>query len=677
MIKALNPATAGRELVVDASGLADANTVKVGPTGSGTAQTAGDIPALINTVDDFLDTEIAAIKAKTDNLPSDPADASDIAALFSASPTASDVAAAVRTNLAVELAALSIRSSTAQAGAAGTITLDASASATDDFYNDTRIVIKGGTGAGQARRIRDYVGSTKVATIVPNWTTNPDNTSVFVVIPETSVYDETLADHLDSGSTGAALNAAGSAGDPWGTALPGAYGAGTAGKIIGDNVNATVSSRASQTSLDTVDDFLDTEVAAIKAKTDNLPSDPADASDIAATLATIAGYIDTEVAALLAALVIRSATAQAGAAGTITLDASASASDDFYNDDIVVIKSGTGSGQTRHIRDYVGATKVATVVPVWATNPDNTSVFAILPAVSAWDHTLTDHLDSGSAGSSLNAAGSAGDPWTTALPGAYGAGSAGKILGDNLNATVSSRASQTSLDTVDDFLDTEVAAIKAKTDNLPSDPADASDIAASFSTVNGTLATLATYVDTEVAAIKAKTDNLPSDPADASDVAAAIASLASTLTTIASYIDTEVAAIKAKTDNLPASPAATGSIPSAAAIATQVRTELTTELGRIDATTSSRATPAQVATEVSDALTVDTHGEPTEPPAFPATVVDMMAWVNALALNKTDLNKDTGEGRLRNAADDADIAVRTDTDDGTTYTKGAWETGAP
>lgn len=46
----------------------------------------------------------------------------------------------------------------------------------------------------------------------------------------------------------------------------------------------------------------------------------------------------------------------------------------------------------------------------------------------------------------------------------------------NLNATVSSRASQTSVDTVDDFLDTEIAAIKAKTDNLPAAPAAVGDI---------------------------------------------------------------------------------------------------------------------------------------------------------------------------------------------------------
>lgn len=43
------------------------------------------------------------------------------------------------------------------------------------------------------------------------------------------------------------------------------------------------------------------------------------------------------------------------------------------------------------------------------------------------------------------------------------------------------------LTTIDDFLDTEIAAIKAKTDNLPSDPADASDITASFTTLTNKL----------------------------------------------------------------------------------------------------------------------------------------------------------------------------------------------
>jgi hypothetical protein len=40
-----------------------------------------------------------------------------------------------------------------------------------------------------------------------------------------------------------------------------------------------------------------------------------------------------------------------------------------------------------------------------------------------------------------------------------------------LDDTISSRASQVSVDAIDDFIDTEVAAIKAKTDNLPASPA--------------------------------------------------------------------------------------------------------------------------------------------------------------------------------------------------------------
>jgi len=78
-----------------------------------------------------------------------------------------------------------IRTGTAQAGAAGTITLDASASAVDDHYNGCLVYLNGGTGSGQARVIADYVGSTKVASVTPNWATNPDVTSTFIVyLPE-------------------------------------------------------------------------------------------------------------------------------------------------------------------------------------------------------------------------------------------------------------------------------------------------------------------------------------------------------------------------------------------------------------------------------------------------------------------------------------------------------------
>lgn len=64
------------------------------------------------------------------------------------------------------------------------------------------------------------------------------------------------------------------------------------------------------------------------------------------------------------------------------------------------------------------------------------------------------------------------------------------------------------LTAIDDYLDTEVAAIKAKTDNLPADPADASDIAALFATVNGKLDAIDDFLDTEIAAILADTTEL-------------------------------------------------------------------------------------------------------------------------------------------------------------------------
>lgn len=59
-------------------------------TGDATAANQTTIISALGVIDDFLDTEIAAIKAKTDNLPSDPADASDIAASFTALNTKVD-----------------------------------------------------------------------------------------------------------------------------------------------------------------------------------------------------------------------------------------------------------------------------------------------------------------------------------------------------------------------------------------------------------------------------------------------------------------------------------------------------------------------------------------------------------------------------------------------------------
>lgn len=78
-----------------------------------------------------------------------------------------------------------VRTGTAQAGAASTVTLDAGASALDDYYKGCYINITNDLPAnvlGQARRITGYVGSTKVATIEGTWGTNPSVASTFEIL---------------------------------------------------------------------------------------------------------------------------------------------------------------------------------------------------------------------------------------------------------------------------------------------------------------------------------------------------------------------------------------------------------------------------------------------------------------------------------------------------------------
>ena len=71
----------------------------------------------------------------------------------------------------------------ATAGTNNTITIRASASAISSTYSNDIILIMAGTGIGQSRLISSYNGGTNVVTVCEDWTTNPDNTSVYVIIP--------------------------------------------------------------------------------------------------------------------------------------------------------------------------------------------------------------------------------------------------------------------------------------------------------------------------------------------------------------------------------------------------------------------------------------------------------------------------------------------------------------
>ena len=108
-----------------------------------------------------------------------------------------------------------------------------------------------------------------------------------------------------------------------------------------------------------------------------------------------------------------SGTAQAGSTSTITLQSGASAANDTYNGQLVFISSGTGAGQSRAISDYVGSTKVATVITDFAVAPDNTSVYEVYPdditeitaaptaaviADAVWDENTAGHTTAGTFG---------------------------------------------------------------------------------------------------------------------------------------------------------------------------------------------------------------------------------------------------------------------------------------
>lgn len=111
-------------------------------------------------------------------------------------------------------------------------------------------------------------------------------------------------------------------------------------------------------------------------------------------------------------------TATAGSATSITLDTTGrSSTTDFYKGSLIVITGGTGAGQARFCTAYDGGTGIATV-GTWATNPDATSDYVIIPfdeivgataptaaqvADAVWDEARADHTSEGSFGALLYA----------------------------------------------------------------------------------------------------------------------------------------------------------------------------------------------------------------------------------------------------------------------------------
>ena len=174
-----------------------------------------------------------------------------------------------RASFAADTGLQSVRSNTAQAGAAGTITLDASASATTDYYVGALVYLTGGTGVGQARIVTAYNGTTKVATITPNWATAPDATSTFAVLagdwPKVDSSLQVTAASVQGNVTGSVGSVTGNIGgsvasvtagvtvttnnDKTGYALTAAYDAAKTAAQAGDTMKVSSGTGAGQISL--------------------------------------------------------------------------------------------------------------------------------------------------------------------------------------------------------------------------------------------------------------------------------------------------------------------------------------------------------------------------------------------------------------------------------------------
>lgn len=106
-----------------------------------------------------------------------------------------------------------------RAATSTTVQLNALGSTQDDAYTGQILFLKSGTGADQARRVKDYDGTTQTVT-VDTWDVTPDATTGYVMLPSGMLPDSDIADAVMSatvpnshlaGSAGYALGRIGTA----------------------------------------------------------------------------------------------------------------------------------------------------------------------------------------------------------------------------------------------------------------------------------------------------------------------------------------------------------------------------------------------------------------------------------------------------------------------------------
>lgn len=337
------------------------------------------------------------------------------------------------------------------------------------------------------------------------------------------------------------------------------------------------------------------------------------------------------------------------------------------------------------LADYDAPTSAELVSEINSVQAD----IAALPtagenAAAVWEETLTDHSGTvGSTAEALAAAGSAGDPWATQLPGAYGAGSAGKIVGDNIDVTVSSRSSQTSVDTVDSNVDAILVdtgtTLQAELDGIQADTEDiqtrlpaalvSGRIDASVGAMAANVITATAIATGAITAAKFAANALDAVWSTATRLLTAGTNIVLAKGTgVTGFNDLDAAGVRGAVGLASANiDTQLGDLPTNA--------ELTTALGTADDATLAaiaalnNLSAAEVNAEVVDALATDTYAEPGQ--GAPAATISLAAKINYMY--KSFRNKKTqSASEWKLFADDAVTVDQKSTvsDDGTTATRG-------
>lgn len=267
-------------------------------------------------------------------------------------------------------------SGVAQAATTNTITLATTASAVDRTYNGAEIEIVAGTGQGQVSMIADYVGSTRVASVFRNWTTNPDTTSVYLIRPQTAL----LPPHFGKAQAGAASSitlqtTAVATNDFYNGAVIAIISGTGVGQVrtITDYSSGRVATvdRPWAISPDSTSIYIISPVIGLEI------SDSATLNVNVATISDDSGPANNLAALFAAWPIISSVDDTTPTSGEFNAAAGLSATDDFYNGEVVTFQTGTLAGLSRRVTNYTGATRNLAFAVPWPVAPADEDEFVI------------------------------------------------------------------------------------------------------------------------------------------------------------------------------------------------------------------------------------------------------------------------------------------------------------